>query len=316
MNLKAPGAAEAFKRLASTYDVVFEQFRPGVMDRLGIGHRALSEASPRLIVCALTGYGQNGPLSSRAGHDLNYLARSGLLGLMGPEDRPPQVPSFQVADMGGGLFSVIAILAALRERDRTGKGTVLDIAMTEAAVPFATAALSQVFAGELPHRGAEVLTGGLAAYSTYATKDGGSMALAALEPKFFEKFCVAAGIDLDPMALLPGPHQRVLQAKLSLLFVQRTRDEWERFSETHDCCLEPVLAPADLLADPHLRARRVFVEVTSEGRTFHEYRTPVTPMDFEPAPAPRMGEHAGVILREAGFSEDEINRFRDGGVVR
>ena len=162
LDLKRAEGVEAFKRLLPQYDVLFEQFRPGVLARLGLGHDALLAENPKLVVCALTGYGQTGPLARRAGHDLNYMARAGLMGLQGPSDGKPQIPAFQLADVSGGLWSVVAILAALRERDRTGKGAILDVAMLDSVVPFATIALSKLLGGELPARGAELLTGGIA----------------------------------------------------------------------------------------------------------------------------------------------------------
>lgn len=312
MDLKANGAAAAFIRLAGAYDVVFETFRPGVMDRLGIGHRTLGQAHPRLIICALTGYGQNSQRAARAGHDLNYVARAGLLGVNGPEGQPPQVPGVQIADIGGGLFAVIAILAALRERDRTGKGTVLDLALCEAAIPFATAALSGVMAGEREARGAGVLTGGIAPYNTYATSDGGFVALAALEPRFLRWFCEGAGIAFDEMALVPGPHQEALKRTYRALFATKTRDEWSRFAAEHDCCLELVLEPREIVDDADLRARGVWVDAAGERRLF---RTPVTPRDEEPA-AHRSGEHAHAILGDAGFLAHDIERLREGGIVQ
>jgi alpha-methylacyl-CoA racemase len=315
LNLKAEGGAATFRRLARSYDVVFDQFRPGVLDRLGVGHETLLADNPKLVICALTGYGQTGPLRDKAGHDLNYLGRAGLLGLMGPTDRPPQLPSFQLADIGGGMWSVIAILSALRERDRIGKGAVLDIAMADSVVPFATIALSRLFGGEMPERGGEYLTGGIAAYNTYATKDGEAVSLGALEPKFLQAFCVGAGIDFDPMAIIPGAHQAEIKQRYAAIFASKTRAEWQAFGERHDCCLESVLRPDELLADPQLAARGVFVESDSEGAAFHQYRTPVTPGDLVPLPAPKSGEHTGQVLEEAGFSIDEIEALRARRIV-
>lgn len=315
LNLKAEGGAGLLKKLVGAYDVIFEQFRPGVLDRLGVGHESLRAVNPRLVVCALTGYGQTGPLRDRAGHDLNYMGRAGLLGLMGPEDRPPQLPSFQLADVGGGLWTVVGILAALRERDRTGRGSVVDIAMTDGVVPFATSALSRLFGGDMPVRGRETLTGGIAAYATYFTKDGEAVTLGALEPKFLKRFCAAVSIDFDPMALVVGPHQAELREKFSATFASKTRAEWERFGAEHDCCIEPVLRPDELLRDPQLAARGLFVEVTEGDQTFYEYRTPVTPRDLVPDPAPKTGEHTDVILREAGISDDEIAELRNRRVI-
>jgi crotonobetainyl-CoA:carnitine CoA-transferase CaiB-like acyl-CoA transferase len=243
------------------------------------------------------------------------MGRAGLMGLMGPPDRPPQLPSFQLADIGGGLWTVIGILAALRERDRTGQGGVVDIAMTDGVVPFATSALSKLFGGELPRRGGEHLTGGIAPYGTYFTKDREAVTLGALEPKFLKSFCRAAGLDFDPTALVVGPHQDALKEKFAAVFASKTRAEWERLGAEHDCMVEPVLRPDELLEDAHLKARNIFFEVAAGDHTFHEYRTPVTPRDLDATPAPKTGEHTDVILREAGLTDDEIASLRASGVV-
>ena len=316
LNLKMGRGAEVLRRLAGSYDVLFDQFRPGVMDRLGLGHEALLAEHPRLVICALTGYGQSGPLRDRAGHDLNYLGRAGLLGLMGPADGPPQPPSFQLADVGGGMWAVIGILAALRERDRTGKGQLVDVSMTDSVVPFAAITLSRIFGGETPARGGEYLTGGIAPYNTYLTKDGEAVTLGALEPKFLQRFCAGVGIPFEPMALAPGPHQTALQAKFAEVFAGKTRAEWGQFGREHDCCLEPVLRPDEILADAQLAARRVFVDAQSNGHAFHQFRTPMTPRDLVPAPAPRPAEHTDQILRDGGFSDADIAALKAEGVVR
>jgi alpha-methylacyl-CoA racemase len=316
LDLKSPAGVAALGRLVERYDVVFEQFRPGVLDRLGMGHPQMLEKNPRLVICALTGYGQDGPMRDRAGHDINYLARAGILGLMGPADGNPQPPSFQLADVGGGLWSVIGILAALRERDRTGRGQVVDVAMSESVVPFAAHVLSKVLGGERPERGGEMLTGGVAPYNTYRTQDGGFVSLGALEPKFLKSFCEGVGLDHDLSALIPGPHQTELKRKYADVFASRTRAEWEVFAATHDCCLEPVLRPDELLSDPHLSARHVFVEADAVSGRSAQFRTPVTPRDLTPEPAPKAGEHTDAILRESGFSDVEIQKLRAGGAVR
>lgn len=316
LDLKRPEGVAALKRLVRHYDVLIEQFRPGVLARLGCDHSVLLEQNPKLIVCALTGYGQSGPLADRAGHDLNYLARAGLLGLMGPAAGPPQIPSFQLADVGGGLWCVIAILAKLRERERTGQGAIVDIAMLDSVIPFATIGLSRLFGGEVPERGNEILTGGIAAYNSYATRDGEAVTLGALEPKFLTKFCQAAGIETDLSALLPGPHQAELKRRFAEVFASKTRAEWEAFGNEHDCCLEPVLRPDELLADPQLAARGAFFEAEAGGGRVLEARTPVTPRDLEPLPAPAQGQHTAEILSEAGFSEAEISALRGSGAAR
>lgn len=316
LDLKKPGARDAVLSMAARYDVVLEQFRPGVLERLGVSHEALLARNPRLVVCALTGYGQTGPLASRAGHDLNYLARAGVLGMMGPADRPPTVPGFQLADVSGGLYAVIGILAALRERDATGKGSVVDVAMIETAMPFAISGFGVSFAGQAHARGAEPLTGGIAPYRTYATKDGRYMALGALEPKFWGAFCAHAGLTMQMSDLMPGPHQAERMAEVEAVFAARTFDEWVGIARDHDFCLEPVLTPEEARRDEHLSARRMFFEVPSPQGELPQLRTPLTATDRAHTAPPRHGEHTEEILREAGLDEAALAALRASGAIR
>lgn len=316
IDLKKPKGKEALLRLVKKYDVVLEQFRPGVLDRLGLSHATLREANPRLVVCALTGYGQTGPLAQRAGHDLNYLARGGVLGFQGPANGAPTVPGFQLADVSGGLYAVIGIMGALMERARTGQGSTVDVAMVETAMPFAIAGFGLLFGGHSPSRGNEALLGGIAPYSTYLTKDGKAMSLASLEPKFWMSFCEGAGIELDMTALMPGDHQGPIKAKLTALFLTKTQAEWVQFASERDCCLEPVLTPEEAKADPHLAARKMFFEMDSPWGKIAQLRTPLTPVDRKHTAAPKSGEHTDAILREGGLSDEEIAAARADGAVR
>jgi crotonobetainyl-CoA:carnitine CoA-transferase CaiB-like acyl-CoA transferase len=316
LDLKKASARTAMLRMVPRYDVVFEQFRPGVLDRLGLSHATLLAANARLVVCALTGYGQDGPLANRAGHDINYLARAGVLGMQGPAGAPPQVPGFQLADFGGGLWSVVGILAALHERATTGRGKVVDVSMVESSMGFALASLGQLFGGHAPARGDEPLTGGLALYGAYATMDGKYVTLGALEPKFWTAFCVGAGIEPEPAAHFPGPHQEGLRAKLRAVFAGRTRDEWAAFGREHDCCLEPVLEPTELRDDEHLRARGAFFEMDSPWGRIPQWRTPLAAKGASYAPPPRQGEHTDAILREAGLDDAAIAAMHAEGAAR
>jgi crotonobetainyl-CoA:carnitine CoA-transferase CaiB-like acyl-CoA transferase len=316
VDLKKPEAREAFLRLVRSYDVLLEQFRPGVLDRLGLSHDALLEANPRLVVCALTGYGQDGPLAQRAGHDLNYLARAGVLGMQGPAGEPPTVPGFQLADVSGGLYSVLGIMGALMERARTGKGQVVDVAMIETAMPFAIAGFGLSFGGHAAAGGAEALTGAIAPYRTYATKDGRAMSLASLEPKFWLQFCEGVGHAADMSDMVPGPHQAALEVKLRAVFASKTQSEWIAFAAERDCCLEPVLTAEEARRDPHLAARGVFFELDSPWGKIAQMRTPLTPRDRAHAPPPRQGEHTGEILRDAGFDDAAIAALRAAGAIR
>jgi crotonobetainyl-CoA:carnitine CoA-transferase CaiB-like acyl-CoA transferase len=315
LDLKAPAGREALLAMLGGYDVLLEQFRPGVLERLGLGHAFLRERFPGLVICALSGYGQTGPLAHRAGHDLNYLARAGLLGFHGPKEGPPQVPGFQVADVGGALYAALAIVGALRVRDKTGQGEVLDIALADAPIGFAAAAYGAVFAGEMPARGEEALSGGLAIYATYETADGGYVSFGALEPKFYQVFASAHGLPFDMSAFLVGAHQTALRAQIAAVFRSKTRAEWERFAETHDCCVEPVLRPDELRADAHLAARETFFEIDVDGQPVGQFRTPVTPRDVSFAPPPRAGEHTLAILREGGLDEATIASLVASGVA-
>jgi crotonobetainyl-CoA:carnitine CoA-transferase CaiB-like acyl-CoA transferase len=316
LDLKHPEGRAAFERLLASYDVLFEQFRPGVLARLGLSHERLLEKNPRLVICALTGYGQTGPLAQRAGHDLNYLARGGLLGAQGPAGAPPQPPGFQLADVSGGMWSVIAILAALAERARTGQGRVLDISMADGVLGFATANLAAALAGQAFPRGEDPLGGGIAPYNTYLSSDGHPLALASLEPKFWMTFCAGVGIEPRMDALMPGPHQTELRAELAALFARKTREEWVAFSRQHDCCLEPVVAPAELRADPHVAARGLVFDLETPRGTIPQLRTPVTPRDTSFTAPPRAGEHTRAILRDAGFSDSEIDALLRAGAIR
>lgn len=319
LDLKHPEGAALLRRLARSYDVLLEGFRPGVLDRLGAGHDALLRENPALIICAITGYGQDGPLAQRAGHDLNYLARAGVLGVTGPADAPPAVSGVQMADIAGGaMWAVIGVLAALQRRAATGAGGVVDIAMCEGALPLAAFALGALTANEDPSpRGASVLDGGIAPYNTYRTRDGEGVALGALEPKFLMAFAAGAGVELDADALRPGAHQAALRARLAEVFASRTRAEWEAFARAHDCCLEPVLSPRELLDDPQHRARGVFFPLAgADGVARTVFRTPVGAGADVPHTAARpAGADAAEILRDAGVGDDEVRALRGAGVI-
>ncbi len=314
LDLKQPAGREAFLRLLPQYDVIVESNRPDVMERLGLGYDVLAERHPGLVYCALTGYGKDGPLRDRAGHDLNYLARAGVLGMAGPDGGPPAMPPVQMADVGGGLYAVIGILAALAGRAQTGKGRFVDVSMTEAAVSFGVFGYACAFAGLPVDGGKGMLMGAIAPYCTYRTKDGGAVTLGALEPKFWASFCAGTGLENNPMAQMPGPHQAEWKTKVAAIIASRTTAEWATFNEEHDCCLEPVLTPDEATRDPQHVARGLFLEREIGGAPVRMARTPVAPA--AEGTAPRQGEQTEAILREHGFSADEIARLREAGVCR
>lgn len=316
LDLKKRDAKAAFRELVRSYDVLFEQFRPGVLDRLGLGHEELRRENPRLVICALTGYGQTGALAQRAGHDLNYLARAGVLGAQGPVGAAPQVPATQLADISGGMWCVVAILGALRERDRTGQGCVIDIAMTDGILAFASTSVAAALAKEPVRRGDEPLTGGIAAYQTYLSKDGHPMTLAALEPKFWMAFCAGVGLEASMDGLVPGPHQADLKARIATIFAGKTRAEWEAFNAERDCCVEPALDPSEIEADPHLQSRGLFFTLDTPRGPVPQIRLPITPRDATPTAPPKKGEHTRTILREAGLDDARIDALLKSGAAK
>jgi crotonobetainyl-CoA:carnitine CoA-transferase CaiB-like acyl-CoA transferase len=311
IDLKNDAGRAAFLQLARTTDVVLESFRPGVMDRLGVGYDRLKQENPRLVYCAITGYGQDGPYAQRAGHDLNYLALTGLLGLTGDPDGPPVQAGGQIADLGGGaLMAAFGILAALRERDASGEGQFVDISMKDGALSWLAMDAARVLAGgATPARGRAQLAGGLICYRPYRCADGW-VTLGALEPKFWQAWCHGVGrADLADRQFDPvgsDAHRAVEE-----MFAARTRDEWQAFNDEHDCCLEPVLDLVEALG----RAGDMVVEVGSQRLLGTPVKLSRTPADPTRAGGPARGGDTDAVLGEAGFAADEIAALRVAGAV-
>lgn len=312
VDLKAPAGAALAAALVARADVVVESFRPGVMDRLGLGYDALSAANPGLVYCALSGFGQDGPYRDVPGHDLNYASLAGVIGLAGPADRPPAVPPVQIADYGGSLWALVAILSALHARKDTGRGAFLDVSMTDGALGFLTASLAPHIGGAAapPPRGADVLTGGQPCYRVYATSDGGHFGVAPLEPKFWGAFCAAVG---HPDWLKRQYGDPALEGELVALFASRTRAEWEETLAFAGACCQPVLRPDELASHPlHVARGNVIVDAGGHARL----RTPVRPRDAAPpGRAPKLGQHSAEVARELGYSDDDIARMAADGVL-
>ncbi len=282
LDLKTPEGRDALLRLVGTADVLVEGNRPGVMARLGLGWDVIHARNPRLVMCSITGYGQDGPFASRAGHDLNYMATSGALGLNGSRDGPPLPLSVQVADIGGGgLQPAVAILGALVGVQRGGDGRWLDVSMTDGAVGFLTLAFAARAAGEPVARGDQRLAGRYACYRVYECKDGGHYSVAALEPKFWSALCAA--LERPDLVELQYSEDLSTQRAVEEVFATRTRDEWERILSAVDACCEPVLELDEVRFHPQVVARR---SLQREVRR----------------PAPGLGEHTDEVLREVGIS--------------
>jgi crotonobetainyl-CoA:carnitine CoA-transferase CaiB-like acyl-CoA transferase len=308
LDLRQPEGVDAVKRLAAGADVFVEAFRPGALERRGLGAVALRAANPRLVYCSVSGYGQGGPLAAAAGHDVNYLARSGFLGTNLDAEGAPVLPTTQVADMAGGLLAALAILAALQARERTGQGQVVDVSMFDAALALMSVPAARVLAGAAA---TSELSGTHACYGTYRCRDGRHLAVGALEPKFWEGLCAA--LELPQMRGRQwdqGARREEVKAAFAAAFAGRDRDEWVAALRERDVCVEPVLDLPEALAQPQAAERGAVVA----GALAAPLRLGSTPVAV-PRRAPALGEHTDAVLAEAGFAPAEIAALRERGIA-
>ncbi len=316
LDLKCGSGVRVALRLAERSDVLLEGFRPGVMERLGLGPEVTRAANPRLVYARLTGWGQRGPLAERAGHDINYIAIAGVLGAIGRRGGAPVPPLNLLADFaGGGLLCAFGILCALHHRERCGEGQIVDAAMVDGAMSLMTVFAKTVHEGTWGEYGTNVLDTGSHFYETYDTADGKFMAVGAMEPQFYAAFLEGLGIDAEGS---PKQMDRTawpaMKDRIAAIFRTRTRTEWTRIFEDRDACVVPVLEPSEAPGHPHHLARGAFVRSND---------VPV------PAPAPRLSRTPGAIagpppvrgadtrpvLAEAGYSADEIGHLLAEGAV-
>jgi crotonobetainyl-CoA:carnitine CoA-transferase CaiB-like acyl-CoA transferase len=276
IDLKSAGAVERLRPLIERADIVVEQFRPGVMDRLGLGYEALKAINPRIVYCAITGWGQSGPKAQTAAHDLNYVAESGLLGLAAGNDGAPVVPAALVADIAGGTYpAVMNILLALRERDRTGVGCRLDVAMADNLFSFMYWAIGNgIAANQWPRPGGDLVTGGSPRYNVYRTADGRYLAAAPLEQKFWETFCDLIGLDAGFRD--DAGREAAVRAEVARIVASRDAADWQRTFAGHDVCCSIVATMQEALADPHFAARGVFERtLVAQGRSIPALPVPI-----------------------------------------
>ncbi|WUG37303.1 CoA transferase [Streptomyces sp. NBC_00459] len=317
VDLKHPGGAETVLRLVERADVLVEGFRPGVCERLGIGPGVCLARNPRLVYGRMTGYGQDGPLAPRAGHDINYLAVSGALEPLGPADGPPLPPLNYVADFGGGgMLLAVGILAALWERERSGRGQVVDAAMTEGAA-LITGILHGLRARGLwrEERGGNLFDGSAPFYRTYACADGRYIAVGAIEPQFWSRTLELLGLspeDLPPQLDPDGWPE--LSERLATAFAARDRDSWAEVFESADACVTPVLSPFEAHRHPHNAARGTFTQVAGTRQPAPAPRFSRTPGAIS-APSPRPGEHTDSALTDWGLTTSEITTLRKDGAL-
>ncbi|WP_339543666.1 CaiB/BaiF CoA transferase family protein [Pseudomonas sp. RA_35y_Pfl2_P32] len=322
LDLKQPAALEVVKQLLQDHDILLEQFRPGVMERLGLGYEALKAINPRLIYVSITGYGQTGPYKDRAGHDLNYLALAGLASYTGRADSGPLPLGFQAADIAGGsLHGVIGLLAAVIARQQSGQGQHLDVSMTDCAFSLnAMAGAGYLACGVEPGREEQVLNGG-SFYDYYRSRDGRWLSVGSLEPNFMQQMCTALGHPgLAAQGLSPKPEQqRALKEALQIEFEKRDfSDLCALFAEV-DACVEPVLSVAEAVAHPQLKARQLVAQVPrGDGSSQAQMACPLKFSEGLPEPrhiGAKLGAHTRQVLSELGYSEQRIDELRRAKVI-
>ena len=322
LDLKKEDGVELLKELAGTCDVVVESFRPGVMDRLGVGYEALKVVQPMLIYCAITGYGQDGPRSQMAGHDVNYIGYSGVLSVIGREGDRPVIPGVQIGDLaGGGMAAAIAILSALHRRSVTGEGDFCDISMMDGAMSWLTIhAADFVAGGGTPEPEGMHLSGRYPCYRIYPAADGW-LTVGALEPQFWAALCEALGReDLAGDGFASGERRDEVIASLEGLFRTKTRAEWMALLGDKDVCVGPVNDFEEAFADPQLQHREMIVDAELPGgEAWRHIGNPLkfrgAPGDVKRLPPPKLGEQTTEVLGEIGLSWVEVETLRADGVI-
>ncbi|MGH7986836.1 MAG: CaiB/BaiF CoA transferase family protein [Candidatus Binataceae bacterium] len=322
LNLKSGPGREIFLRLAQRADVVVEEFRPGVAKRLGIGWDVLSVRNPRLIYCAVTGFGQNGPYRDLVGHDLNYIATAGALSMIGRKDQLPTIPLNLLADYaGGGMHGAIGVLAALFARTHTGRGQYVDIAMLDGVMLLIAQQLSNYYGTrKVPKRGWTSTDGGAPWYNLYETKDGKVITIGSVEPWFYANLCRALGCE----QYIQDEHNKEkwdeIHEHFARTFKTRTRDEWFELLSKSDICVGRMLTLDEVEHDPQIQARKMIVDVpTPAGETVKQVGVSVklsdTPGSIRSVAA-ALGEHTEEIMTDLGYSNDDISRWRADGAIR
>ena len=317
LDLKDAAGREVFMRLAAGADVIVEGFRPGVMDKLGIGYASIAAVCPRIVYCSISGYGQTGPYAARAGHDINYIGYAGVGDQIGAEGSPPVLPNFPIGDLlGGTLTPIMGILAALVDAKTGGKGRYVDVAMAEAVLAHSVPALVDLIdQGGTPGRGTSMVSGGLPCYNFYLTSDSRYMAVGALESKFWATLCETLGCpDLIGQHIVYGSCARPVKARLAAIFVSQTQAYWTEKLAHLDCCVTPVLTSEEAIANEQFLARAMVIE--ENGRPRFALPVKFSEFGFEIGrSAPQAGEHSDEVLREAGYTDAQIAALRERKII-
>jgi crotonobetainyl-CoA:carnitine CoA-transferase CaiB-like acyl-CoA transferase len=321
LNLKTSGGMEIFRRLARWADVILEGFRPGVAARLGIDYDSVKRLNPGIVYGSITGFGQTGSLRGRVGHDVNYLAYSGVLDLIGEAGRRPCIPGIQIADIAGAMNGAIGILLALIARGRTGRGQHVDISMTDGLLGFLPAVIYLAeLTGKLPGRSDSVLSHRYACYNTYETADGRFLAIGAVENRFWDRLCGHLGVPEYAALQYDEARREEILGRVGRIFRTKTLAEWDAELGGLDVCYAPVRPVAEALADPFFRERGAVAEL-GLFRGKPPGAVPGVPIRLGATPGavrtppPAFGRDTRRILEEFGFAPDEIDGFARDGVI-
>jgi crotonobetainyl-CoA:carnitine CoA-transferase CaiB-like acyl-CoA transferase len=331
LNLKAPEGQRILHQLVTEADVLVEGFRPGVMRRLNADYTIVSQLNPRLVYCSLSGFGQDGPYRDRPAHDLNYLAISGVLHLIGEVGHPPAIPLNIIADYGGAaMHGVVGILLALFARHRTGRGQHVDVAYLDATLSLlaATPLLAHAFADDvMPQRGHGPYTGLYAFYTTYETQDGRRLSVGCSEPWLWDNLCKALGRPdlaryyrrIEHLTRAPTPEEASVRVQLQAIFLQRTRDDWLAYLADKNVCIGPVNTAAEVFADPQVQHRQMLLaHRTADGAVVQQAGIALKLSDTPGSVrhlGPRLGQHTDEVLAALGYSQDDRERLRVQGIV-
>jgi len=321
LNLKSEEGKQIFLRLIEKADVMLEGFRPGVVDRLGVDYESMRKVNPKIIYCPITGYGQDGPMRDRVGHDVNYLSYAGVLNLIGEPDRPPSIPGMPIADIAaGGMNAAIGILLALFAREKTGRGQYIDISMTDGMVAFLPVALFfQQLTGQDPRRANAMLSHRYACYNTYETADGRYLSVGAVENRFWKTLCEHFGVPQYTSLQYDDSGRNEILHFMRGTFKKKTLAEWDAELADLEICYGRVQTFSEMLADPLFGEREMILEL--EGRAGEKKAAIGVPVKLSETPgsvrnaAVDFGESTGAILEELGYTEEEITLLARKDVI-
>lgn len=322
LDLKKEKGRKTFMKLAEKADVIFEQFRPGVVEKLGVDYESVKEFNPKIVYCSLSGYGQDGPYKERVGHDLNYIALGGLLDMTRSKQGEPAIPGVPISDMVGGLMAAFSIVNALLDREMSDSGgEYIDVSMMEAMMSLTSGPLSWIplIQNEVPEAGETLLTGKYPCYDYYETKDEKYVTLAALEPKFWKRFCeIIDREDLIGKQYPEGREEEEVHEILEEKFKSKSRDEWEDILGEEEVMFAPVKNLKEAYRDEHVKESNFLGTLKVGEEEIEQLGFPAKSSknieEFRSGP-PKKGEHTEEVLRETGFTEKEIENLRENEII-